>query len=357
MNEMEIGNTIIKSGTRPGPRTTVPTVRTLALSLHFTICSEVEMLPSFLKCFPNVVKSIPPLAVIACHRCCIIIHCMAKMCSNFISQSEVNHEPTGNLNPKFWQETGAINCVQWHVKTLVLREFQGEPNELDFLMYVADNVRVLENMVLVLKLGRYSAPEEVANKFMALDSARWASGGSKLKSLWSRLRDGGSVWNLKAGCDLTFSDPFSAFKVINGRICLELVLGAIALEDRDLEFLLAASPVLEILAIVGSVQKLNACLSSHSLRCAQFCLVIIEEVAVVDAPSLQRLFIWQCLNQRRGGRVKIGQAPRLSMLGYLEPGVHMLEIGNTIIKSGTKPSPKTTVPSDVSAAPAFQSMQ
>ncbi|CAN6271767.1 unnamed protein product [Urochloa humidicola] len=125
----------------------------------------------------------------------------------------------------------------------------------------------------------------------------------------------------------------------------ELVLGGVAMEDRDLEFLLAKSPVLEVLAIVGSVHKLNARLASQSLRCAQFCLAIHEEVAVVDTPSLERLFFWGCLNQRRGGRVKIGYAPRLSMLGYLQPGVHTLEIGNTIIKSGTRPSPKTTVPS------------
>ncbi|CAL4970872.1 unnamed protein product [Urochloa decumbens] len=125
----------------------------------------------------------------------------------------------------------------------------------------------------------------------------------------------------------------------------ELVLGAVALEDRDLEFLLAVSPVLEVLAVVGSVYTLNARLASQSLRCAQFCHVIHEEVAVVDALSLERLFFWRCLNQRRGGRVKIGYAPRLSILGYLQPGVHTLEIGNTVIKSGTRPSPKTTVPS------------
>ena len=112
----------------------------------------------------------------------------------------------------------------------------------------------------------------------------------------------------------------------------ELVLGAVALEDRDLDFLLAASPVLEILAIVGSVLKLNARLASHSLRCAQFCLALLEEVAVVDAPSLERFFIWRCMKQRHGAMVKIGHAPRLSMLGYLEPGVHVLQIGNTVIK-------------------------
>jgi hypothetical protein len=110
----------------------------------------------------------------------------------------------------------------------------------------------------------------------------------------------------------------------------ELVLGAIALEDRDLDFLLAASPVLEVLTIVGSVEKLRARLTSHSLRCSQFCLVLVDEVAIVDCQSLERCFIWRCPSQRY--RVKIGHAPQLSILGYLEPGVHVLEIGNTVIK-------------------------
>ncbi|XP_002463098.2 FBD-associated F-box protein At5g60610 [Sorghum bicolor] len=121
----------------------------------------------------------------------------------------------------------------------------------------------------------------------------------------------------------------------------ELVLGAIVLEDRDLDFLLSASPVLEILTFIGS--GLRARLASHSLRCAQFCLCFVEEVSVLDAPCLERLFIWRCPSS--SVRVKIGHAPQLRMLGYLEPGVHVLEIGNTVIKSTTKPSPKTTVPS------------
>ncbi|KAJ1278249.1 hypothetical protein BS78_04G065000 [Paspalum vaginatum] len=125
----------------------------------------------------------------------------------------------------------------------------------------------------------------------------------------------------------------------------ELVLGAVALEDHDLDFVLAVSPVLETLAFVGTVRKLCARLASHSLRCVQFCLCYVEEVSVVDTPCLERLLIWRCPSKRFGMKVKIGQAPRLSMLGYLEPGVHVLEIGNTVIKPGTKPTTKTTVPS------------
>ncbi|KAM0890295.1 hypothetical protein ACQ4PT_027117 [Festuca glaucescens] len=114
----------------------------------------------------------------------------------------------------------------------------------------------------------------------------------------------------------------------------ELVLGCAVMEDKDLEFVLAVSPVLDILAIAGSQTQLHARLSKSSLRCAQFCLSILEEVAVVDAPSLECLFLWhnKTLN-RTSTTVKIGHAPKLRFLGYLEPGRHTLQIGDTVIKS------------------------
>ncbi|KAM0890294.1 hypothetical protein ACQ4PT_027116 [Festuca glaucescens] len=126
----------------------------------------------------------------------------------------------------------------------------------------------------------------------------------------------------------------------------ELVLGCAVMEDKDLEFVLAVSPVLEILAISGSQTLLRARLANPSLRCAQFCLSILEEVAVLDAPSLERLFFWQKRTvAKMSTTVKIGHAPKLRLLGYLEPGVHTLQIGDTVIKAGTKASTSSTVSS------------
>jgi hypothetical protein len=123
----------------------------------------------------------------------------------------------------------------------------------------------------------------------------------------------------------------------------EILLGCTIIQDKDLDFVLAVSPVLEMLAVVGSQAQLHARLASRSLRCAQFCLSILEEVAVLDAPCLERLFLWRnfSLRRRRVSKfstvVKIAHAPKLLILGYLEPGVHMLQIGNTIIKVCTSP--------------------
>uniref|UniRef100_A0ACD5Z9B3 Uncharacterized protein n=1 Tax=Avena sativa TaxID=4498 RepID=A0ACD5Z9B3_AVESA len=122
------------------------------------------------------------------------------------------------------------------------------------------------------------------------------------------------------------------------------------MEDKDLQFVLAVSPVLEILTVTGSLNPLRARLTNHSLRCVQFSLSFMEEIAVVDTPSLERLLLWKNWNQRHGlsniiTTVKIGHVPKLRVLGYLEPGMHLLQIGNTIIKAGTKASTHTTVPS------------
>ncbi|CAL5059797.1 unnamed protein product [Urochloa decumbens] len=183
VHTLEIGNTVIKSGTRPSPKTTVPSVQMLALHLHFKVCSEVKMLSSFLKCFPNVEMM-------------------------YILSTEIT-DPSGKLNPKYWQETGPINCVQSQLKTLVFREFHGDENEFAFLMFIAENAQVLEKMIIVMERKRPSAPEDVAAKIMALDAARWASGSNKVVYLFSRADVGGSsTWCMKSASDFKCNDPF-----------------------------------------------------------------------------------------------------------------------------------------------------
>jgi hypothetical protein len=109
------------------------------------------------------------------------------------------------------------------------------------------------------------------------------------------------------------------------------------MEANDLDFVLAVSPALEILTVTGSLTPLRARLTSHSIRSVQFCLSIMNEIAVVDAPTLERLFLWKNWNERHGlsdikTTVKIDHVSKLRVLGYLEPGVHLLQIGNTIIE-------------------------
>ncbi|CAO2041548.1 unnamed protein product [Urochloa humidicola] len=125
----------------------------------------------------------------------------------------------------------------------------------------------------------------------------------------------------------------------------ELVLSSVVIENDDLDFLLAGSPVLETLGIQGSKRGVRLRLVGQHIRCVQICVCHVESIAVVNTPSLERLFVWGSITC--GGsciRVKIGKAPKLRLLGYLEPGVHMLEIRNTVIIAGVRASPSTMAP-------------
>ncbi|CAL5035540.1 unnamed protein product [Urochloa decumbens] len=127
----------------------------------------------------------------------------------------------------------------------------------------------------------------------------------------------------------------------------ELVLCSMDMESRDVDFLLAGSPVLENLGIVGSRKMATRLrLSGQHLRCVQICLSAVDSVAVVDAPSLERLLLLGSMTRHSGAciRLKIGKAPKLRVLGYLDPGIHMLEIRNTVINAGMKASPSTMAP-------------
>ncbi|KAF0906109.1 hypothetical protein E2562_009107 [Oryza meyeriana var. granulata] len=48
-------------------------------------------------------------------------------------------------------------------------------------MFIAENARVLEKMVIKLKVGRYSETDVLAAKLMDVLSAKWANAGGKME--------------------------------------------------------------------------------------------------------------------------------------------------------------------------------
>uniref|UniRef100_A0A0A9I3S8 Uncharacterized protein n=1 Tax=Arundo donax TaxID=35708 RepID=A0A0A9I3S8_ARUDO len=94
-----------------------------------------------------------------------------------------------------------------------------------------------------------------------------------------------------------------------------------------------------------SQTKVRLRLISRTLRCVQLGMCALADITVVDTPRLERLFLWMIVCRNKCSRIKIGHAPNLRMLGYLQPGNHELEISNTVIKAGTKMNPSTTIPS------------
>ncbi|XBI21707.1 hypothetical protein VPH35_062800 [Triticum aestivum] len=129
----------------------------------------------------------------------------------------------------------------------------------------------------------------------------------------------------------------------------ELGLCMTVMEDRDLAFMLERSPVLEFLVFMASQTGVRLRLVSQSLWCVQLGYTHLKDIDVVDAPRLERLF--QCTTfleseltatslspMNCSSRIKIGHAPNLRVLGYLQPGEQELGISNTVIVAGNKES-------------------
>ncbi|CAO2038435.1 unnamed protein product [Urochloa humidicola] len=129
----------------------------------------------------------------------------------------------------------------------------------------------------------------------------------------------------------------------------ELGLSYIIMEERDLSFLLHRCPVLEKLLIAANLWPVCIRVHCPSLRCVEVCTGIVPEITVVHSSLLERLLLWGVWGfgelTNLSTSIKIGHAPKLRILGFLSPGMHKLQIGNTIIQAGTKASPNTTVPS------------
>ncbi|XP_051199561.1 F-box/LRR-repeat protein 13-like [Lolium perenne] len=121
--------------------------------------------------------------------------------------------------------------------------------------------------------------------------------------------------------------------------CLTLIM--VAIRDDDLEHLITACTVLEILKLSGTTPK-RIHLRSPSLRCALVGLSRVEDFAVVDAPLLERLVLFL---PSKVTTVKIGYAANLRVLGHLDTRVHRLQIRDTAIGLNTVPSTSTAIPS------------
>jgi hypothetical protein len=113
----------------------------------------------------------------------------------------------------------------------------------------------------------------------------------------------------------------------------ELGFTTVFMESGDLDFILDRSPVLETLCVGGNMFKIPLRLVSQSLRCVHVVGCSFEEIDVLDAPCLERLIYsggWSLDGSNT--KVKIGHAPKLRLLGYLDAAKHVLEVRKTVIK-------------------------
>lgn len=101
IHRLQIGDDVIQSDTIVSPGTVVPGVRILALKVNFGVLSEVKMLASFLKRFPNV---------------------------DTLHIQSVLHDPSANESSgehlvKFFQDVSPVKCLRSHVKSMFIHNF------------------------------------------------------------------------------------------------------------------------------------------------------------------------------------------------------------------------------------------
>ncbi|TVU42509.1 hypothetical protein EJB05_08920, partial [Eragrostis curvula] len=190
-HELEIGSTVIKPSTKVWPSNIVPTVRILALEVQFEVCSDVKMVPCFLKCFPNVET----------------LHVFVKFLNQHAHSQ--NAEPTGKLDIMFWQEAGPIECVHSRVKRFVFQRFRGKRSELMFLKFIAERAQVLKKMVVMVDHESFSSEVDMNAKLNLLSMVKWASKDCKRMSVMSPATGGGSPpWGFREASDSSCMDPF-----------------------------------------------------------------------------------------------------------------------------------------------------
>uniref|UniRef100_A0ACD5V683 Uncharacterized protein n=1 Tax=Avena sativa TaxID=4498 RepID=A0ACD5V683_AVESA len=123
----------------------------------------------------------------------------------------------------------------------------------------------------------------------------------------------------------------------------ELGLFHTIIEDKDIDALLARCHKLKILSFVMTYNADSRIrVSSRSLTALIEWRASLEEVVVDGAPCLERL-LFDSIGEQRF--VKIVQAPRLEVLGFLDLQLHELQIGGIVIKAGMNVRPRAMLQS------------
>ncbi|XP_047070789.1 putative F-box/FBD/LRR-repeat protein At5g44950 [Lolium rigidum] len=188
---LQIRDTIIVPGIKTSASTMLTSVKVLSLDVRFGVHSDVMKVPTFLRCFPNAER----------------LHIMSKRCD----------QPTDNLAPNFWDESGPIINVILRINTMSLREFRGEPGEMAFLEYFFRSARVLSFVVVGMANPMYApfSTDEAYSKVKKCYNIMASKSCNKLV-LGSNGPAGGDLWKFKDGADFSFHDPFSIAEV--GRV-------------------------------------------------------------------------------------------------------------------------------------------
>lgn len=143
-------------------------------------------------------------------------------------QSEEAFCPTGMVKIKFWQEAGSVECIERHIKKLVIYGLRGTKSELAFLKFVAERAQVLENMVFILAQECFPSAQILKAKLNPLTTAQWASKDYKVILFRSKDPEGDPApFCPRITADFSCDDPFDLATVE-----AKLSKGAVFLKSR-----------------------------------------------------------------------------------------------------------------------------
>nr|CAB3477523.1 unnamed protein product [Digitaria exilis] len=118
LHELQIGGIAIKAGMNVRARATVPSLKILAVTVRFARNQEAKMLPTLLKCFPRLEA----------------LHVLA------IPSESVN----SGHDLEFWESLGSCECLESHLKALMVHGYLVHNNEIGFLQYIIREGKALK---------------------------------------------------------------------------------------------------------------------------------------------------------------------------------------------------------------------
>ncbi|KAL6848715.1 hypothetical protein ACP4OV_021298 [Aristida adscensionis] len=128
LHVLEIGGTVIRPGVNVGANAMVPSLKTLAVMVKFACNNEAKMLPTLLKCFPRLET----------------LHIM----------SVPSESPDRVHDLRFWESRGHCECLESHLKTVVLHGSLSEMHEIGFLKYITSQGKALKTLGFVCTADR-----------------------------------------------------------------------------------------------------------------------------------------------------------------------------------------------------------
>ncbi|KAF8726783.1 hypothetical protein HU200_019258 [Digitaria exilis] len=163
---LHIGGTVINAGMNVSARSMVPSLKILAVKVHFACNREAKLLSTLLKCFPRLktlhIMSVPSISPDSIH------------------------------DLRFWEHRGACECLESHLETVIVHGSLAEGHGVGFIRYIMREGKALKTLSFVCS-------DEKAKGFRV--SAVGGSGEVAVSMVAPR-------WSFEAAHDSSLDDPF-----------------------------------------------------------------------------------------------------------------------------------------------------